>query len=123
MQGAVHIVGTGLRPAPTPCPVRSSQHLPTDLPVTTHGRPPITLQIEDRTFARLHASTPPQGPPPRQRELRRAYQAEFFVCVQTIARLWARLKEWRAVATRYKKTVCSFMGILCIAASSDRLRR
>src|SRR5690242_14511920 len=26
-----------------------------------------------------------------------------------VARLWARLKEWGAVATRYEKTACSFM--------------
>ena len=40
-----------------------------------------------------------------------------------VERLWARLKEWRAVATRYEKTACSFMGVLCIAAAMDWLRR
>ena len=39
-----------------------------------------------------------------------------------VERLWGRLKEWRAVATRYEKTACSFMGVLCLAASIDRLR-
>ena len=39
-----------------------------------------------------------------------------------VERLWARLKEWRAVATRYEKTAASFMGILCLAATCDRLR-
>ena len=47
----------------------------------------------------------------------------FVGCVQTIERLWARLKEWRAVATRYEKTARSFMGVLCLAASLDWLRR
>ena len=28
-----------------------------------------------------------------------------------------RLKEWRAVATRYEKTAQSFMGVLCLAAT------
>src|SRR5512135_244168 len=32
-----------------------------------------------------------------------------------VERLWARLKEWRAVATRYEKTALSFMGVLCLA--------
>ncbi|MGH1573753.1 transposase [Methylobacterium sp. P31] len=74
-------------------------------------------------LARLHASPPTQGPPPPcQRELRRAHQAEFVVCDQTIERLWARLKEWRAVATRYEKTAASFSGILCLAAALDHLR-
>ena len=40
----------------------------------------------------------------------------------TVERLWARLKEWRAVATRYEKTASSFMGILCLAAALDWLR-
>ncbi len=40
-----------------------------------------------------------------------------------VERLWARLKEWRAVATRYEKTAASFMGVLCLAASIDWLRR
>jgi transposase len=40
-----------------------------------------------------------------------------------VERLWARLKEWRAVATRYEKTARSFMGVLCLAATLDWLRR
>ena len=39
-----------------------------------------------------------------------------------VERLWARLKEWRAVATRYKKTASSFLGVLSIAAALDWLR-
>jgi transposase len=29
-----------------------------------------------------------------------------------VERLWARLKEWRAVATRYEKTARSFLGVI-----------
>jgi transposase len=39
-----------------------------------------------------------------------------------VERLWARLKEWRAVATRYEKTAASFLGVLCLAATFDWLR-
>jgi len=39
-----------------------------------------------------------------------------------VERLWARLKEWRAVATRYEKTASSFMGVLCLAAARDWLK-
>jgi transposase len=39
-----------------------------------------------------------------------------------VERLWGRLKEWRAVATRYEKTARSFMGVLCFAATMDWLR-
>ena len=34
-----------------------------------------------------------------------------------------RLKEWRADATRYEKTAASFTGVLCLAATLDRLKR
>jgi transposase len=40
-----------------------------------------------------------------------------------VERLWGRLKEWRAVATRYEKTARCFMGVLCLAASMDWLKR
>ena len=36
-----------------------------------------------------------------------------------VERLWARLKEWQAIATRYEKTARSFMGVLCLAATMD----
>ena len=39
-----------------------------------------------------------------------------------VERLWSRLKEWRAVATRYEKTERSFMGVLCMAATMDWLK-
>ncbi len=39
-----------------------------------------------------------------------------------VERLWGRLKEWRAVATRYEKTASSFMGVLCLAASMDWIK-
>ncbi len=31
-------------------------------------------------------------------------------------------KEWRAVATRYKKTACPFMGVLCMAVTVDWIK-
>ena len=39
-----------------------------------------------------------------------------------VERLWARLKEWRAVATRYEKTASSYLGVLCLAATVDWLK-
>ena len=38
-----------------------------------------------------------------------------------VENLWARLKEWRAVATRYDKTAASFSGGLYLAPAFDRL--
>ena len=33
------------------------------------------------------------------------------------------LKEWRAVATRYEKTARSFIGVLCLAAVFDWIKK
>lgn len=41
---------------------------------------------------------------------------------ERVERLWSRLKEWRAVATRYEKTVRSFLGVLSLAATFDWIR-
>ena len=38
-----------------------------------------------------------------------------------VENLWARLKEWRAVATRYDKTAASYLGTLHLAAALDWL--
>ena len=46
----------------------------------------------------------------------------IYVHRNQVEQLWGRLKEWRAVATRYKKTVRSFMGVLCLAAARDWLK-
>ncbi len=40
-----------------------------------------------------------------------------------VERLWSRLKEWRAVATRCEKTARSFLGVLSLAATFDGIRR
>ena len=38
-----------------------------------------------------------------------------------VENLWARLKEWRALATRYDKTAASFTGTIHLAAALDWL--
>ncbi|WP_373319870.1 transposase [Kozakia baliensis] len=39
-----------------------------------------------------------------------------------VENLWARLKEWRAFATRYDKTAASFISVICIAAAADHIK-
>ncbi|MFT8663318.1 MAG: transposase [Zymomonas mobilis] len=39
--------------------------------------------------------------------------------VAGISNIWARLKEWHAVATRYEKTATSFLTVIHIAALAD----
>jgi len=61
--------------------------------------------------------------PPQRHEAPVACPDWIYNNRNRVERLWARLKEWRAVATRYEKTAASFTGVLCLAATIDRLKR
>ena len=60
--------------------------------------------------------------PPRRDEAPVACPDWIYINRNKVERLWARLKEWRAVATRYEKTASSYMGVLCLAAALDWLK-
>ncbi len=64
----------------------------------------------------------PAIPPPRQ-EAPVACPDWIYANRNLVERLWARLKEWRAVATRFATTAASFMGVLCLAATLDSMKR
>jgi transposase len=57
--------------------------------------------------------------PPQRHEAPVACPEWIYTNRHQVERLWARLKEWRAVATRYEKTAISFTGVLCLAATVD----
>ena len=57
--------------------------------------------------------------PTRRNEAPVACPSWIYVNRERVERLWGRLKEWRAVATRYEKTARSFLGILNLAAVFD----
>ena len=59
--------------------------------------------------------------PPKRNETPVACPTWVYANRNRVERLWARLKEWRAVATRYEKTARAFLGVLCIAATMDWL--
>src|SRR5215203_4874119 len=61
--------------------------------------------------------------PPQRHEAPVACPDWIYANRNRVERLWARLKEWRAVATRYEKTASSFMSVLCLAATLDHLKR
>ena len=61
--------------------------------------------------------------PPKRGEAPVACPAWVYTNRNRVERLWGRLKEWRAVATRYEKTARAFMGVLCLAATLDWLKR
>ncbi len=47
----------------------------------------------------------------------------IYINRNAVERLWAMLKEWRAIATRYEKTAASFIGVLSLAATIDWIKR
>jgi transposase len=85
--------------------------------------------VADRGYAshafrdRVWASGARPAVPSKRNEAPVACPAWVYANRNRVERLWGRLKEWRAVATRYEKTAASFLGVLCLAASMDRLRR
>ena len=46
----------------------------------------------------------------------------IYVNRERVERMWNRLKEWRAIATRYEKTARSFVADLHLAAACDWLK-
>ena len=65
----------------------------------------------------------PAGDPGQEQRSTRACPSWIYNNRNRVERLWARLKEWRAVATRYEKTARSFMGVLCLAAVFDWIKK
>jgi transposase len=61
--------------------------------------------------------------PPKANEAPVACPLWIYNNRERVERLWGRLKEWRAVATRYEKTARSFLGVLCLAATLDWIKR
>src|SRR3954453_13053642 len=60
--------------------------------------------------------------PPKRTDAPVACPPWIYANRHLVENLWARLKEWRAIATRYEKTAKSFLGVLSFAATFDWLR-
>ena len=60
--------------------------------------------------------------PPKRTDAPVACPPWIYANRHLVENLWARLKEWRAIATRYEKTATSFLGVLSFAATLDWLR-
>ena len=82
------------------------------------GTSPITIGVGNSAEAPQELITPAQGiAPPAQDQPPGANQAEFVICDQTIENFFARLKQFRAIATRYDKRAVHFLGAIHLAAS------
>ena len=51
----------------------------------------------------------------------RSYGRATYRRLHRVENHWARLKGWRALASRYDKTAASFLGTLHLAAACDWL--
>jgi transposase len=60
--------------------------------------------------------------PPKRNEAAVFCPSWIYQNRNLVERLWNRLKEWRAVATRYEKTAGAFKSVLCLAATMDWLK-
>ena len=56
-------------------------------------------------------------PPRRNRKQLRAYDTHFYKARHLIENFFARLKQYRAIATRYDKLAVNFLGAIYLAAS------
>ncbi|WP_374762622.1 transposase [Komagataeibacter xylinus] len=60
--------------------------------------------------------------PPRRNDPEVACPGWAYRHRHLVENLWVRLKEWRAVATRYEKTAASFFSVILIAATADYIK-
>lgn len=59
----------------------------------------------------------PVIPPKRNRREQREYDKELYKARHLIENFFARLKQYRAIATRYDKLAESFLGAIYLAAT------
>ena len=61
-------------------------------------------------------------PPKRNRKTQRSYDSELYKERNHVERFFAKLKQFRRVATRYDKLLVNFMGFVKLAAIAIWLR-
>lgn len=75
-------------------------------------RVPIPLREAGKTAA---------IPPKANRKVQREYDKELYKARQLIENFFAKLKVFRAIATRYDKTACNFLAAIYLAPATIRL--
>ena len=65
----------------------------------------------------LHASKAVVIPPKASRKHQRSYDRHLYKARHLIENFYARLKQCRAIATRYDKTAHNFLGAIHLAAA------
>lgn len=57
-------------------------------------------------------------PPKANRKIARDYDRHLYTARHLIENFFARLKQFRAIATRYDKTARNFLGVVHLAATA-----
>ena len=65
----------------------------------------------------LAAGKTPVIPPKRNRKIQRAFDKEIYKARHLIENFFCKLKQFRAIATRYDKTARNFLAAIHLAAS------
>ena len=77
-----------------------------------------SYDAQERVLAVLeHAGVEIVIPPKSNRISPRAYDKELYKARHLIENFFAKLKQYRAIATRYDKRAVSFLGAIHLAAS------
>ena len=73
---------------------------------------------DERVLALLQkAGKTPIIPPKRNRKEQRDYDKDLYVARHLIENFFCKLKQYRAIATRYDKTACNFLAAVYLAAA------
>jgi transposase len=73
---------------------------------------------DERVLDKLNArNIQPVIPPKSNRKIQRTYDAELYKDRHLIENFFAKLKQYRAIATRYDKTDTNFLGAIYLAAT------
>ena len=97
---------------PPVLPIRLLAGLPPDLEGAPHDRPPAAGSAHSEGLHPPIRPQPQRPPPPRQPKLAMAGPAELVTCDQTIERTVNRLKQFRAVATRFEKRAANYRVVI-----------
>ena len=86
--------------------------------------PPASAPIADRGYdsnwfrqALIDRGVEPCIPPTRSRKEPIAYDKALYRTRHKIENLFAKLKDWRRIATRYDRCAHTFFSAICIAAA------
>ena len=92
--------------------------------LTLNALPPARVLIADRGYdsdgyraALRKKRITPCIPPRRNRKVQIAYDTKLYRERHRIENMFAKLKDWRRVATRYDRCAHTFMSAIVIAAT------